>query len=112
MFNDTEKYTLKDATFSIQLVTNSWKYGREVQFVAWSRKPPRLEKRSKNDSEYYRFEAGYLPGTHETAEMLRDVADKIDAILGYSYYVHTCTEPPKKPKRLITGKSGLEEMLL
>jgi hypothetical protein len=111
IFNDTQKYTLSDATFSIQLVTNSWKYDSEVQFVAWSRQPPKLKGRAKDDSEYYRFEAGYLPASHETAEMLRDVADKIDIIMGYSnYYVHTPVGS-EKPKRLITEKTNLAELL-
>ena len=60
VFSDTEKYVLPNATFSIQLVTNSWKYDKEVQFVAWSREKPKISKRSKDDSGYYRFEAGYL----------------------------------------------------
>jgi hypothetical protein len=84
VYSDTKKYTLTESTFSIQAVTDSWKYGAELQFVSWSRKPPILERRSKDNSEYYRFEAGYMPLTHETAQQLRKVADNIDAIIGYS----------------------------
>jgi hypothetical protein len=84
VFSDTHKYTLPNSTFSIQAITNSYKYKRELQFVSWSRQPPILERRAKDNSEYYRFEAGYMPLTHETAQQLRDVADKIDAIVGYS----------------------------
>ena len=83
VFNDREKFTLPDSTFSIQAVTHSWKYGSELQFVSWSRKPPVLEKRAKDDSAFYRFEAGYMPLSHETADLLRDVANQIDALLDY-----------------------------
>lgn len=109
IFNDTQKYVLPKATFSIQLVTDSWKYDKEVQFVAWSLKPPILKRRSKEDSGYYRFEAGYLEATHETAEQLRNVADLIDAIIGYApigYHVH---HTPKV--KVLTEKSDLSEML-
>jgi hypothetical protein len=84
VFNDTQKYVLDDATFSIQAVTHSWKYGEELQFVSWSKNAPVIHKRAKDDSGYYRFECGYLPLTHETADMLRRVANQIDAILSYS----------------------------
>jgi hypothetical protein len=106
VFNESEKYVLPDSTFSIQAVTNSWKYGEELQFVSWSRKPPVLEKRAKDDSLYYRFEAGYMPLTHESADQLRRVADQIDNILYYS-------EPSVTFKgKVITEKSSLAEMLL
>jgi len=75
---------LPNSTFSIQAVTHSYDYGQELQFVSWSRQPPRLERRAKDNSEYYRFEAGYLPLTHESAQQLRDIADKIDQLIGYS----------------------------
>ncbi len=107
--NDKEKLVFQDSKFAIGLVTDSWKYGSEVQFISFTRKAPQLKRRVDKDHEYYRVECGYLPATHETAEMLRGVADKIDAIMGFSYYVHT--EPPRKPKRLITGKTDLSELL-
>lgn len=43
--NDKEKLVFHDSMFSIGLVTNSYKYGSELQFIAYSRKPPTLEKR-------------------------------------------------------------------
>lgn len=95
VFSETHKYTLPQATFSIQLVTNSWKYGSEIQFVAWSREPPKLERRAKDDSEFYRFEAGYLPASHETAETLRNVADRLDKIIGYDNNVQVYHKPTK-----------------
>lgn len=81
VFNETHKYIMPESTFSIQAVTDSYKYGQELQFVSWSRERPILERRAKDDSRYYRFEAGYMPLTHETANKLRDVADMIDTLL-------------------------------
>lgn len=105
--NDREKLVFHDSLFSIGLVTESWKYGSEVQFVSFSRKAPTLERRVDKEHEYFRVECGYLPGTHETAELLRDVANKIDSIIGYYEPVVTVG-----PKRTITGKTQLAEMLL
>lgn len=107
VFNDTQKYVLPNSTFSIQAVTNSWKYGEELQFVSWSCKPPVLEKRAKDDSLYYRFEAGYMPLSHETADLLRCVAEKIDKIVSYS-----ALEIYFKPRPTLTEKSNLAELLL
>jgi len=95
--NDKQKLVFHDSMFAIGLVTDSYKYGSEVQFISFTRKAPELKRRVDKDHEYYRVECGYLPGTHETAEMLRGVADKIDAILGYSYHVYT--EVSRAPKR-------------
>lgn len=96
VFNDTQKYVLQDSTFSIQAVTNSWKYNQELQFVSWSRKPPVLSRRAKDDSDFYRFEAGYMSLSHETAEKLRDCADMIDTIIGYSEPVVVYSVKPKR----------------
>lgn len=79
-----DKLVFHDSLFTIGLVTDSYKYGSEAQFLSFSRKPPTLEPRVEKDHSYYRVECGYLPGTHQTADMLRDVADKIDTIIGYS----------------------------
>lgn len=81
--NDKEKLLFDNSTFSVQLVTNSYKYGSELQFVAWSREAPHLEKRVDKEHFYYRLEVGYLPATHETAEKLRQVADMLDDVIGY-----------------------------
>jgi hypothetical protein len=104
------KLVFKDSLFSIGLVTDSWKYGSEVQFISFTRGQPKLRRRVDKDHEYFRVEAGYLPGTHETAEALRRCATLIDAILGFSYHVHPVGA--EKSKRVITGKTKLEEMLL
>ena len=82
--NDKEKLVFHDSTFAVGLVTDSYKYGSEVQFIAYSRKAPELKARVDKEHGYYRLECGYLPGTHETADLLRNVADQIDAILCYS----------------------------
>jgi hypothetical protein len=81
--NDKEKLVFYDSTFAVGLVTNSYKYGSELQFIAFSRKAPELKARVDKEHGYYRLECGYLPGTHETAEQLRNVADQIDAIINY-----------------------------
>ncbi len=104
--NDREKLVFHDSLFSIGLVTESWKYGSEVQFVAFSRKQPTLERRVDKNHEYYRIECGYFKGDHNTAQLLRDVADKIDQIIGYSEPVVYV-----EPKRTITGKSQISELL-
>jgi len=108
IFNSTHKYTLADSTFSIQAVTDSYKYGSELQFVSWSRQPPILERRSKDNSGYYRFEAGYMPLTHESAQQLRDVADMIDTLLyqdRLNSVVETC-------KFSVTDRTNLAEVIL
>ena len=105
--NDKEKLVFPDSTFAIGLVTDSYKYGSEVQFISYSRKAPELKRRVDKDHEYYRLECGYLPGTHETAQKLRDVADQIDAIVGYSELVVTYSGP----KRVFNEKSKLQDLL-
>jgi hypothetical protein len=107
--DDKQKLVFHDSKFAIGLVTDSWKYGSEVQFISFSRKAPKIKRRVDKDHEYYRVECGYLPATHETAELLRGVADKIDAILGYSYHVHT--ELYRGPEKQLTEKSDLVELL-
>ena len=104
--NDKEKLVFHDSLFSIGLVTESWKYGSELQFVSFSRKAPTLERRVDKEHEYFRVECGYLPGNHATAEVLRDVADKIDSIVGYSEPLVHCG-----PRKVITGKTPIAEML-
>ena len=89
-------------------MTNSYKYGSEVQFVAYSRRAPVLERRVDKDHEYYRLECGYLPASHETANLLRNVADQIDVIVGYSEPVVTYSVKTKS----FTEKSNLAEILL
>ena len=96
VFNDTQKYVLPNSTFSTQAVTHSWKYDQELQFASWSRNPPVLSKRAKDDSNFYRFEAGYMALSHETADQLRDVADQIDTIIGYSEPVVMYSVKPKR----------------
>jgi hypothetical protein len=103
--NDKEKLVFHNSTFSIGLVTNSWKYGSEVQFTAFSREAPVLERRVDKDHAYYRLECGYMEASHETANKLRDVADQIDQIICYS-------EPVVYSKRQFTGESKLVELLL
>ena len=104
--NDKEKLVFNDSTFAIGLVTNSYKYGSELQFIAYSRKAPELKARVDKEHGYYRLECGYLPGSHETAEKLRDCADMIDAITGFSEPV---VEYSSKPRPVI--KSLLDVLI-
>ena len=106
--NDKEKLVFNDSTFAIGLVTNSYKYGSEVQFISYSRRAPVLERRVDKDHEYYRLECGYLLGSHETAEKLRNVADQLDLIIGYT----APTVSYSKPKRIFNEKSHLEDILI
>jgi hypothetical protein len=107
ILNETEKLVYPDATFVIDLITDSWKYGSELQFNCWSRKAPKVALRTKEDSAFYRCEIGYLPGTHATADLLRNVADQLDLIVRYS-------EPQVyvKNPRQFNEKSNLAEILL
>jgi hypothetical protein len=82
--DNKEKLVFPDSTFAIGLVTDSYKYGSEVQFIAYTRKAPVLKARVDKEHGWYRLECGYLPGTHETAQRLRDCADMIDNVIGYS----------------------------
>ena len=83
IINDSEKFVYPQSLFTVDLVTNSWKYGSELQFKSYSLKPPELHPRTDKQHRYYRLECGYLPATHETAESLRSVADQIDQVIGY-----------------------------
>ena len=103
--NDKEKLVFPDSTFTIGLVTNSYKYGSEVQFISYSRKAPELKRRVDKEHGYYRLECGYLPGTHETADLLRHVANQIDAILDYSEPTVTISH------RVFTEKTNLAELI-
>jgi hypothetical protein len=105
--NDREKLVFYDSLFSIGLVTDSYKYGSEVQFIAYSRKAPELKQRVDKEHGYYRLECGYLPATHETADELRNVANLIDQIICYepvSVYVES--------RPLLSGASKLTELLI
>jgi len=53
-----------------EVVTDSYKYGSEVQFVHFSRKAPELKARVDKEHGYYRLECGYLLGTQERAQKL------------------------------------------
>jgi hypothetical protein len=88
--NDKEKLVFHD----------SYKYGSEVQFMAYSSRVPELKRRVDKENGWYRLECGYLPGSHETADRLRDVADKIDAVIGYSEPVVSYLVKPKEIKNL------------
>jgi len=87
IINETEKLVYPQSLFTVDLVTNSYKYGSELQFKSYSFKPPELHPRTDKEHQYYRLECGYLPATHETAQNLRGIADQIDRVLGYSLTV-------------------------
>ena len=84
IINDKEKLVYPDSFFTCDLITNSYRYGSELQFKSYSMKAPELKPRVDKDHSYYRLECGYLPASHETAEQLRDIADQIDRVIGYS----------------------------
>ena len=107
--SDREKLVFYDSMFSINLITNSFKYGSELQFTAFSREQPVLERRVNKEHGYYRLECGYLPASHETAENLRVVADQIDSIIGYSDPVVSYSAGTL---RVFNKHSNLAEILL
>jgi hypothetical protein len=108
--NDKEKLVFADSKFSINLITDSWKYGTELQFTAFSRKAPVLKHRTDKEHDYYRLECGYLPGDHETADKLREMADMIDAIVGYSPV--TFQVDPRPPLKVLDKDFRLEDVLI
>ncbi len=87
IINDSEKLVYPQSLFTVDLVTNSYKYGSELQFKSYSLKPPELHPRTDKEHNYYRLECGYLPATHQTAENLREIADQIDQVIGYALAV-------------------------
>lgn len=98
--NDKQKLVFHDSLFAIGLVMDSYKYGSEVQFISFSRRVPELKPRVDKEHGYYRVECGYLPASHETADQLRNVADQIDAIIGYSEPVIAYSGSKRKIERL------------
>jgi hypothetical protein len=52
-------------------IVTSYKYGSKVQFTTYSQKAPERKLLLNKEFCYYRFECGYLPGTHKTVEQLR-----------------------------------------
>jgi hypothetical protein len=110
ILNDKEKLVYPDATFVIDLITDSWKYGCELQFNCWSRKAPKVALRTKEDSAFYRCEIGYLPGTHETADKLREIANQIDVIVGYEPVTFTVED--RSTVRVLDKDFRLEDVLL
>lgn len=81
VINDSFKYVFNDSTFTVDLVTNSYKYGSELQFKAYSRRPPVLKPRVEKDHAYYRLEAGYLPVNYGTVRWLENLAYSLRAYL-------------------------------
>lgn len=81
--DDKCKLVYPEAVFTVDAVLGSYKYGCELQFKAYTFKPPKLERRVDKEHSVYRLECGYLPLSHETAEALRRVADEVDALIGY-----------------------------
>ena len=104
--NDKEKLEFQNSFFTVDLVTHSYKYGMELQFKSWTTTPPKVKPRVDKEHGYYRLECGYLPGSHETAEKLREIADQIDMIIGYSEPI---VEYSSRPRREI--KSLLDVLI-
>ncbi|MCK4477997.1 hypothetical protein KAU88_05675 [Candidatus Bathyarchaeota archaeon] len=75
------KLSFKNADFCIDAIINSYRYGRELQFVTLSRVPPVVEPRTDKQHTYYRMESGYLPLDYETANLLIELGYKIHSIL-------------------------------
>jgi hypothetical protein len=109
--NDKEKLVFHDSIFAIGLVTDSYKYGSEVQFISYSRKAPELKRRVDKDHGYYRLECGYLEASHETAQSLRRAADIIDAVIGYSVRQNIVYRE-SKPSRIVDEHTPLAEFIL
>ena len=51
--DEHQKWT---GTFTIDRTEGSYRYGDEVQFVVWSREPPKLKWERAPNSGYYRIE--------------------------------------------------------
>jgi hypothetical protein len=87
--NATQKLLYEDAFFTIDAITNSYKYGSELQIKAYSHTPPRLVPRTDKEHTVFRLDPCYLPLIHATAEQFRNVANSIDQTIGYSEPVVT-----------------------
>ena len=96
IINDTQKYVYPESLFSIDLITHSWKYDKELQFKSYSKEAPTLERRVDKEHFYYRLECGYLPVDLTTANKLEEIADLIRFILGVSMPRGNTTSKPRR----------------
>jgi len=79
--DDNVKLVYPNSIFTVDLVTNSYKYGSELQFKAYSTFPPIRKARVDKEHNYYRLECGYLPVTTKTRDFFLQCAMEIDAVL-------------------------------
>ena len=74
------------APWALQVHEDSWKYPREIFFSSWSTQYPQLQPRSKDDSNYWRYEQYSVTLTDfEKIRKLRDhhfdIANIYDCVL-------------------------------
>ncbi len=62
-------------TFTIDRTEGSYRYGDEVQFVVWSREPPKIKMNRARNGGYYRIEI-CVP-EDKALELLEEATDKI-----------------------------------
>jgi len=107
--DDKSKLEFQNSVFSVDLVTNSYKYGCELQFKSYTTSAPKVKPRVDKEHGYFRLECGYLPGTHETADLLRTLADQIDAIICYEPVTF---QADPRPVRVLDKDFRLEDVLI
>ena len=93
------KLTYPGAKFCVQAVTDSYKFSPELQFGSFSLSLPEQKRRGVYDSQYSHYartESGFLPLNHQTAIMLRSVADQVDALCNYSELTVDYSNRPRR----------------
>jgi len=81
IINDTEKLLYPHSYFTVDLVTDSYKYDKQLQFKSWSYRPPTVVRRNDTDGKTYRLECGFLPVNRNTVMWLKYLANKIETFL-------------------------------
>jgi len=79
--DDRWKLVYPESTFTVDLVTNSYKYGSELQFKRYGMVPPGRVRRVDKPQKFYRVECGYLPVSAATRDFFLECAYEVDALL-------------------------------
>jgi len=81
IINDTEKLLYPHSYFTVDLVTDSYKYDKQLQFKSWSYRPPTVVRRNDTGGKAYRLECGFLKVDRNTVRWLHFLADCVEQFL-------------------------------